>query len=249
MLASLAGLGLLLLSRGLFLRLDGAYWLTLLLLAAAFGLAWLKGFDIVTAVTVLMVLLALLPCRHAFYRKASLLDQPFSVGWMTTIGVIVAGSIWLGFFSYRHVDYADQLWWQFTFSDGAPRFLRASLLVVVASVIFALMKLLRPARRAPQTPSPEALAQAIEVVESHGGSESNLVRLGDKRLLFSENGKAFIMFGTAGHSWIALGEPVVRRKNRLNWSGPFANWRTVRARARPSIRSRKVSYRSFWTKA
>jgi phosphatidylglycerol lysyltransferase len=222
LLASLAGLGLLILSRGLFHRLDGAYWLTISLLAAAFVLSLLKGFDVVTAITLLVVLLALLLCRRAFYRKASLLDQAFSLGWITTITVIIAGTLWLGFFSYKHVDYADRLWWQFAFSDDAPRFLRASLLVIAGAVVFAVMKLLRPAPAAPGQPDAEALARAKEVVARAGTAESNLVLLGDKSLLFSDSGRSFIMYGISGRSWIALGEPVgpAEEQSELVWAFP-----------------------------
>ena len=220
LLASLAGLGLLVLSRGLFHRLDGAYWLTIALLAAASAFSLLKGFDLVPAIAMLVVLLALLLCRRAFYRKAKLLDQPFSLGWITTIGVILAGSLWLGFFSYKHVDYANQLWWQFAFSDDAPRFLRASLLVIAAVVAFAALKLLRPAPAAPGPPGAEELAQAAEIIAAAGTPDSNLARLGDKSLLFSDSGKAFIMYGVAGRSWITLGEPVgpAEEQRELVWA-------------------------------
>jgi phosphatidylglycerol lysyltransferase len=38
--------------------------------------------------------------------------------------------------------------------------------------------------------------------------------MGDKHLLFSESGKAFVMFGRQGRSWISLFDPI----------GPRAEW-------------------------
>ena len=37
---------------------------------------------------------------------------------------------------------------------------------------------------------------------------ANLALLGDKRLLFSQEGDAFIMYAVEGRSWIAMGDPV-----------------------------------------
>ena len=35
-----------------------------------------------------------------------------------------------------------------------------------------------------------------------------LALLGDKRFLFSDSGRSFIMYGVQGRSWIAMGEPI-----------------------------------------
>ena len=40
---------------------------------------------------------------------------------------------------------------------------------------------------------------------------ANAALTGDKRLLFSDSGDTFIMYQIAGHSWIALGDPVGAR--------------------------------------
>jgi phosphatidylglycerol lysyltransferase len=45
---------------------------------------------------------------------------------------------------------------------------------------------------------------------------SNLALRGDKRFLFSDSGKSFLMFGVRGRSWIALGSPVGRRSEQLD---------------------------------
>ena len=62
-LASLVGVGLLLLARGLQRRLDAAYHLAVALLAAGAVLALLKGFDYEESLLLLGMLAALLPCR------------------------------------------------------------------------------------------------------------------------------------------------------------------------------------------
>src|SRR5262249_44778674 len=63
---------------------------------------------------------------------------------------------------------------------------------------------------------------------------SNLALLGDKRFLFSESGKSFLMFGVRGRAWIALGAPVGRRDERLDLLWRFRELADAHA-ARPGI--------------
>ena len=51
--------------------------------------------------------------------------MPFSRPWIAMIVIVLAGSTWIGFFAYRNIQYANELWWQFSYMDDAPRFLRA----------------------------------------------------------------------------------------------------------------------------
>jgi phosphatidylglycerol lysyltransferase len=63
-LGSLVGVGLLFLARGLQRRLDGAYLLTLALLAAGIIFSLLKGFEFKTALALAVMFGALLPSHH-----------------------------------------------------------------------------------------------------------------------------------------------------------------------------------------
>ena len=126
-LGSLVGVGLLFLARGLQRRLDGAYLLTLALLAAGIIFSLLKGFEFKMALVLAVMFGALLPSRHHFYRKASLIGQRFTSGWMIAIIVVLLCSAWLGIFSYKNITYSDELWWQFALMamllgfSGPPR--------------------------------------------------------------------------------------------------------------------------------
>ena len=42
-------------------------------------------------------------------------------GWLAAIAVVLLCSIWLGLFSYKHVEYSNALWWDFSFSHRAER--------------------------------------------------------------------------------------------------------------------------------
>jgi phosphatidylglycerol lysyltransferase len=207
-LGSLAGVGLLLLARGLQQRLDAAYHLTVALLGAGIFFSLLKGFDYEEALILSVMLGALLPCRRHFYRQASLISERFTSGWVVAVIFVLLGSVWLGLFSYKHVEYSQDLWWQFAFSGNAPRFLRATVGAVGAALVVATARLLRPAPPEPRLPDSADLDKAYNVIGRARNAAANLALLGDKALLFSANGKAFIMYGIEGRSWVALGDPV-----------------------------------------
>ena len=207
-LASLAGMGLILLARGLQRRLDAAYLLSVLFLGFGIVFSLLKGFDFEEAAVLALMLVALLPSRHHFYRKASLLDRPFSPGWIAAIVLVLVCSVWLGMFSYKHVQYSADLWWQFTFSGGAPRFLRSMVGVMALALLFSVARLLRAAPPKPRLPGQADLEKVSFVVHQSRHTYAHLSLLGDKMFLFSENGNAFIMYGVEGRSWVTMGDPV-----------------------------------------
>jgi phosphatidylglycerol lysyltransferase len=213
-LGSLAGVGLLLLARGLQRRLDAAYILTVALLGAGIVFSLLKGADYEEAIILSVMLGVLLPCRRRFYRKTSLLSQRITVGWAAAIFLVFLGSIWLGIFSYKHVEYSHDLWWHFTFFADASRFLRATVGAISLAIFFAVARLLHPTPPEPALPSGDDLEKVRLIVEESRRTYANLALLGDKELLFSDSGKAFIMYGIEGRSWIALGDPI----------GPKEDW-------------------------
>lgn len=111
-----------------------------------------------------LVLLALLPSRSQFYRSASLWGERFTTGWLAAILVVLLCSVWLGIFSYRHVEYDRELWWTFTLHGNAPRFLRAEVGAAALLLFFGLGRLLRPSKHEPVLPGPEELERASRIV-------------------------------------------------------------------------------------
>jgi phosphatidylglycerol lysyltransferase len=55
---------------------------------------------------------------------------------------VLALTLWLGLFAYRHDTYSGQLWWRFALNGDAPRFLRASVGMGIVILLFALGRLL-----------------------------------------------------------------------------------------------------------
>ncbi|MDP0498912.1 MAG: bifunctional lysylphosphatidylglycerol flippase/synthetase MprF [Verrucomicrobiota bacterium JB022] len=220
LMGSVIGVLLLFLARGLQRRMDAAYVLTLCLLAGGALFSLLKGFDWEEALVLLGMLGLMLPCREAFQRRSSLFDASFSPGWLAAIVLAVAAAIWLGFFSYRHVQYRDELWWQFAIRGDAPRFLRASVAIAAVAGGLALWRLLG-GRTIRTTPADAATIEEITpVVTASPEALAHLALLGDKALLRSPSGKSFIMYGVQGRSWVALGDPVGpdAEKEALIWS-------------------------------
>lgn len=209
---SLTGVGLLLLARGLQHRLDAAYLGTVGLLSAGVVFSLLKGLDYEEALILAVMLAALLPCRKHFYRRASLLDESFTAGWSLAIALVVLGSLWLLMLSHRHVDYSNQLWWQFEFGSNTPRALRATTAASVVLIAIGLARLLRPAPPRPPTPTAADLDRAAVVIAAAPRTYAHLALLGDKTLLFRTDAgavpRAFIMYGVEGRSWVAFGDPV-----------------------------------------
>jgi phosphatidylglycerol lysyltransferase len=205
---SLAGLGLLVLARALFRRVQAAYHIAVWLLLAGMFASLLKGLDFEEAILLALVLGVLMLGRRAFYRPTAILSERLTPVWVVSIAGVIVMVVWIGIVSHRHVGYSDQLWWTFALHGNAPRMLRASLAVVVLGSAYVLLNMLRPARPEPAVAGPEELVRARALIASSDTTLANAALTGDKRLLFSDAGDAFVMYQIAGHSWIALGDPV-----------------------------------------
>jgi len=205
---SIVGLGLLVLARALFRRVHAAYHIAVWLLVAGIFASLLKGLDFEEATLLALVLAVLVLGRRAFYRPTAILAERFTPVWVASITGVILLAVWIGLISYRHVSYSRELWWTFALDGNAPRMLRASLTVVVLGTTYVLLNLLRPARPEPALAGPGELAQARTLIDASDETLANAALTGDKRLLFSDSGDAFLMYQIARRSWVALGDPV-----------------------------------------
>ncbi len=221
-LSSVIGMSLLILARGLQRRLDAAYVLTLTLLVAGAVFSLLKGIDYEEATLLIMLALALAPAHKLFYRRASLFHATFSFGWSLAIVAVLGCTLWLVFFSYQHVEYNNDLWWEFSFHHGgAPRALRALVGATAAGLLFALVSLIRSEKPRPTLPSEAELARALPLIKQSPSAQTHLALMGDKALLFDPEDRAFIMYAIGGRSWVAMGDPVGRdpkARQELVWT-------------------------------
>lgn len=93
------------------------------------------------------------------------------------------------------------------FFEGCGRWL-ATLGAVGLTGLFALSRLIgRPSPA--HAPAPRAdIDRARPLVEGSAETYGNLIYRGDKALLFSERGDAFLMYGRIGRTWVAMGDPI-----------------------------------------
>lgn len=209
MTGSLVGLLLLFLARGIHLKIDAAWYASLLLLGLGVIASLLKGFEWREALLLLTILALFLPSREHFQRHSSILRMPFTKAWLTATLMVLGGTCWLGFFSHRNLAYSNELWWQFSYDGSAPRFLRAWLVLTVIAVCYGMWRLLSQAPPHPfSKPTAAELDQAQTLLGHADHTQGYLALLGDKYLFWNPERSAFIMFAATPQFWIAMGDPV-----------------------------------------
>ncbi len=205
---SIMGVLLLLLANGLWKRIDGAYILSIAVLLMGGIFALLKDFDYHEAVVLFTLFFFLLPCRKYFYRKSSLMHQSFSRKNIIAIILVLVSFVWLGFFSYRNVEYSNELWWQFGINSQASSFLRATVGTFLLLLVFGMVRMLSPFSRDIHQPGEEEMELAKTIINRSQETAGNLVFTGDKYLLFDDEKQAFLMYGISGKTWVAMGDLV-----------------------------------------
>ncbi len=206
--SSLIGLALLVIADSLRRRLDVAYFGTLVLLAFGALFALLKGLEYGEAAVLLILILLLIPTRKLFFRHAAILDPPSVPLWLLGVGTVLGCSIWLGLFAYKHVEYTNELWWIFEFSKDTPRFLRASLGVVLFGLFIALRLLLSVRSKPFGTEFEDSEADIRRILAISSEPYSALALLGDKHFFRGSGHHSFIMYGVSGNTYVAMGDPV-----------------------------------------
>jgi phosphatidylglycerol lysyltransferase len=207
MLASVTGLLLIVLARGLYRRIALARTAAILLLlsGAVFSLA--KGLDWEEAGVLVIIATVLAFYRNVFYRKGDWRSFRPTPTWLALVAITLISLTFVGLLAYRHVEFSRALWWDFAWHGDAPRFLRATLaLAILAGVVAADALINRPVqRRIGQVRIPDVVRKLLEQCPS---TQANVALLRDKRFLISDDEQAFLMYGVSGRSWITMGDPV-----------------------------------------
>ena len=208
LMSSVLGAVLIVLALGVARRSLGAYWLALGAMAVGIVVAMIHAFDIESVITLGIAMLILLPFRREFHRRTSLVHGALSPVWFVLVLGLILSVGFVLVFAHKGTPYSSELWWQFATDQQAPRALRAGLVLALLIAVAALTLLLRVPRLHPVPPTDAELAQAARIVASQSNPDAALSLTGDKSLLFSDDGRGFVMFGVHGRSWIALGGPV-----------------------------------------
>ena len=208
LLGSIVGVVLLLLSQAVRRRIDSAYFATIVMLVLGIIASLGKGLDYEEAFILGVMLITFIPTRKHFYRKSALLQLNFSAQWLVLAMMAVISSTWLGFFSHKHVEYSNQLWWQFALHGDASRFLRSSVAIVVVITGLIGYRLFTRTAFSLVLPSAADIDRAEMISKKSTETSTYLALTGDKYLLWSNTGSSFLMFDVTGKYWIAMGDPV-----------------------------------------
>ncbi len=205
---SVVGAALLVLSHGLARRLDAAYLLALTGVIVGIVASLLKGMRYEAALALTLVLLVFWHARSSFDRRAAFFDARFSARWLAAIAGVLGASVWIGFFAFRHVEYSNELWWQFGLDAQASQFLRGSIGAAVLLLLAALARLLAAATHQVVAPTEDDLDAVSAIIARQPWTFPSLAFLRDKAVLFDEERQGFVMYGVQGRTWVALGDPV-----------------------------------------
>ncbi len=208
LLGSIAGVVLLLLSQAVRRRIDAAYFATIAMLVLGIIASLGKGLDYEEALILGAMLLLFIPAKKHFYRKSALLQLDLSPQWLMLALMVVVGSIWLGFFSHKHVEYSNELWWQFALHGDASRFLRSLVAILIVITGLAGYRLLTRTAFSLALPSAAELDKAGVIVRQSSDTSTYLALTGDKYLLWSDTGNSFLMFDVTNKYWVVMGDPV-----------------------------------------
>jgi phosphatidylglycerol lysyltransferase len=204
--SSITGALLILLAHGLQRRVQTAWWISVALMAGGIVFSLTKGFDWEEALVLAFILICLLPCRGYFHRHAALWTYRFTAGWWLMILALMAVTVWLGFFTTRHVPYQHELWWRFTFDSDASRFMRAAVGSGCVFAIIGLAQALRPSKSRKVTPVEPVVVENL--VRHSSYADASLAFLDDKEFTVSADGRCGLMHADQGRSRIVMGDPL-----------------------------------------
>jgi phosphatidylglycerol lysyltransferase len=208
----LAGMGLILLARGLSDRLRAAWGTGTGLLTAGAILTWTRGGHGGIGLVLLIVALLLLLRRCDFPLRSSLFTEVFSPAWAAAAAAALLASLWIGFLAYRAAPYAPDLWGRFELLNGASRYLRAGLGAALLLLFAAGWCLFRASPRLPDPPTKEEAARLEELIGTSENPDAHLAFLPEKRFLWDASGGCAWMFGVQGRTWIFLEDPLGPRE-------------------------------------
>ncbi len=201
------GFALLVLARGLYQRLNGAWHISMWLLGASIVTLMVKNLEIEVAVICAILFGMGYFNRRYFNRQSHLMSLRLNSQTLVLSSVFLISLFWVGMYVHRHEAYSPDLWWNVSGDSGA-RFLRSYAMLAILTIAYTLFSLIRFKKPSPSLPTQIELAQAEQVARQSSYSVANLSLLGDKQLLFSDSNNSFIMYQTQGRSWIVMSDPI-----------------------------------------
>lgn len=207
LLNTLMGFALIVLARGLYQRLNGAWHISMWLLGLSVVTLLVKHLEIEVAVICALLFGVAYFNRSYFDRQSSLMSLRLNTQTLVLLSVFLISLFWVGMYVHRHEAYSPDLWWNVS-GDGGARFLRSYAMLAILTISYVLFSLIRFRKPPPSLPTQAKLTKAEQVAKQSAYSIANLSLLGDKQLLFSDTDNSFIMYQTHGRSWIVMSDPI-----------------------------------------
>ncbi|MEP5091063.1 MAG: phosphatidylglycerol lysyltransferase domain-containing protein, partial [Paracoccaceae bacterium] len=165
-----------------------------------------KGLDWVEAISLTISFLILLSFKSAFYRVDGASVFRLNTAWIISVATLLAVTIWIGVFAYSHVDYQNDLWWEFALHGDASRFLRASLVVSIILAVISMNSMLH--NRGEITRAQPIPDQVRTLVAASEDADAQISLTGDKAFILADDNSAFLAYADTGTSLITYGDPV-----------------------------------------
>lgn len=204
------GFMLILLSRGISLRIRTAYIWTSILLFAGSVFAIAKGFDYEEALFLLFVALILWISKSRFYRVSAPISRQNTIRWLVLTSIIAFIYYWIGSFLHRgflkHLPHGVEPEWLQRHGNVAYT---AAGGLAIAWIVLTMVITLRPHRKAESLYGafdPDRLEGFLSKVQ--GNALTHMLFLGDKSFYWAQEGKVLIAFSRVRDKLVVLGDPL-----------------------------------------
>jgi phosphatidylglycerol lysyltransferase len=204
----LSGLALMGAATGLWRRRASARMLALFAATVAAGSALARGFDWGPTISSLILAVLLAATERAFYRRSERMHDELDV--LTDVGVlgVFAGSVALGLWCYKSTPFDGGLFTRVGYHADPARFIRGTAVLGAALLLVAAVRLTGAVRPRSAKPDPDTLERLRPLIEAAPNTLARLALTGDKSILASPGGEAFVMWASEGRSMVVLGDPV-----------------------------------------
>lgn len=206
--AAVAGMCLVVLSMALARRVRAAWVITIILLLAGIAVAFLVLHAVLVGAVLVFNLLLAIAGQAAFHRASQIgrwFLSPYFAASVCAIAIIACFTL---FFFHKDTAYSNTLWLTFAHDAHAARALRAAGAGMSVLFVGALFQVLRPPLRHTATGVSQDSGKVLATIAEGTNANGGLALSGDKKLLWSDDANAFLMFQEHGRSLIALDDPV-----------------------------------------
>jgi len=208
----ISGLALIASAMGLFRRRAQAATVAAIASAVGASTALLRGLDVGPAVTAGILFVVIASSRSCFRRHGAWGRSGLVGWWLLAAAAVFIGTVGLGLWIYADTPYETTLWADVGYHADPARFLR-SIAVMGAALLAAGAWVLARAGGPTAAPAPPEAIEAIRgLVAASPDTTAHLALTGDKAILVSPDGDAFVQYSAEGRSLVTMGDPIGDRK-------------------------------------